>query len=289
MATTKTKKATKTTDRKPRAKPRAADPEVLPKEESASAPAVYQVRSEEFKPALDNLESCLRSDITKQKNFDKASAMMTIKIGLGLQFAKGLIKHGNYEDWVEYKFGEMFSKRNAQYASKLAKKFLASDAGRTLQLPAPQEGGSFLILANENSDNQLFRSVQDFVGDKTLPDLYAEHGIKAQKPKAPGGWRPATRLIELNQLENAHLRGKEFEVWPPEDKEAFKDWHTAQLEADTSVGETIAAEGAWASIRKQLTKHGLEDKDYAHLTDSMRAETADLLMMVSKAICPKKK
>ena len=298
MATSKKNTAKKTTAKKTGAKKApvkkapvkktVVEPEVMPPEKP-SVPIVYEMRKEEFKPALNNLEISLQNDIAKQQNFDKASAMMTIKIGLGLQFAKGLIKHGNYEAWLDYKFGEHFSKRNAQYATKLAKKFLTSEHGSTLELPSPQEGGSYLIVSNENSDNSLFNAVQGFVGNKSLPDLYAEHGIKAIKTKTPGGWRPATRLIEAYQMENAHLRNKDFEIWSDVDKDLFKEWQTQQIANDTSVGESLAAEGAFASISKMLTKHGLEDKSYVHLTDKQRTEHADLLCLVAKNMRPKKK
>lgn len=289
MAKSKQNKTVKT--KAPLVETEAVDAEVLPKESGIENPEPRHgvvMRKEEFRPALANLEMSLRNDILKQKNFDKASAMMTIKIGLGLQFAKGIIKHGDYEAWVEVTFGEVFSKRNAQYATKLARKFLLSEHGATLELPAPQEGGNYLIVANENSDNALFRSVQSFVGDKSLPDLYAEHGIKASKPQTPGGWRPATRLLEAYQLENAHLRNKDFEIWSKDDKDAFKEWQSKQLEMDDSIGESLVAEGAWAGICRCLTKHGLEDKTYAHLTDHKRSEISDLLSMIAKNMKPKK-
>ena len=254
----------------------ALDPVVLPPVGPEAALALTK-RADDA-PSLERLEASIMRDISLSSRLDKAGAMVGIKIGLALQSAKSLLRHGEYESWVASRFGGAFSERRAQYYAKLASSFLRSDEGATLALPAPRDAGNWLVVADEGSALQA--AVEDFVGDMTIGELLDKHGVRPAKRK--GGWRPAEWLVRQYQDENPHLKNKVFDVWSKEDQEKFKEWQEKQVDGDDTAARRMAAEGAWHSIRAQLAEHGITRKSYALLPLDQIEQTRDIIAMVAK-------
>jgi len=231
-------------------------------------------------PALERIEASIMRDIQLSGKLDKAGAMVGIKIGLALQSAKSLLRHGEYEGWVASRFGDVFSERRAQYYAKLAASFLRSSDGSTLALPAPRDAGNWLVVADEGS--QLQKAVESFVGDMTIGELLDKHGVRPAKAK--GGWRPAEWLVKQYQDENPHLANKVFDVWPKEDQEKFREWQAKQVDGDDAAARRMAAEGAWHGIRVQLSDHGLARKSFALLPGEQIEQTRDIIALTLKEI-----
>ena len=230
--------------------------------------------------ALDMLASSIKRDINTVSKLEKLSAMGSIKIGLALNAAKAIIRHGGYEGWVEKEFGDTFSKRKAGYFSKLARVFTVSEESKRLALPSPREAGSWLVATDEGS--QLAESVSAFVGDMTFAELLDKHGVKAVKKN--GGWKPPAYYIDKYSKEHAHLHGLEFDAWGVGDKETFKAWYAEEAEGDSDEGLRLTAEGTWHTLKERLLEHGLQRKSYALLSDSQKAEVHEVLAEVCKAM-----
>jgi hypothetical protein len=255
------------------------EPEVLGRDEAGGV-AVALTRRPEDMSALERLEASIHRDIGISQKVDKAGAMVGIKIGLALESGKALLRHGEYEGWVNSRFGDVFSERKAQYFAKLAKAFLRSEQGSTLSLPPPKDAGNWLVVADDGSALQM--AVSDFVGDCTIGELLDKHGVRPAK--ARGGWRPAEWLVRAYQEQHPHLANKVFDVWPKEDQESFKLWQDKQVEGDDVAARRMAAEGTWHGIRAQLSDHGLTRKSYALLPDDQLEQTRDIIALVHKEI-----
>jgi len=292
MATPKQKPKEKTT--KPaKAEPKATDTRMvkIPKPEK-KAPEPVEVLPPEKDDglsilkhpndaaALNIVETSIKRDIQMAAVADKAGAMLGIKIGLALNAAKMILRHGQFENWVSTKFGSAFGERKARYYYKMGQVFISSAESGTLQLPAPREAGQWLVVSNEGSELQ--KAVEAFVGDMTFAELLDKHKVRPFKQK--GGWRPAEWLLIQYQQENPRLKNKPFEVWSQEDKDAFKAWQEKQVEADESARERMAAEGTWGKIRAELLEHGLDRKSWKFLLPKEIEETRDTLAGVLKAM-----
>jgi len=258
------------------------EPEVM-QENQNQLPVMYASKKV-YEIPLQQLATCLTREISISNQLNVASVATDLRIGAGLYFAKKMIGGKFYTAWVEHNFKGDFSIRKAQYAVKAFKEFRKSQPGRQMQLPEPQEGGNFLMLADDNA-SPFMNSVSTWVAGRTQAELYDECNIRPIKNK--GGKRYATRLVEEYQMQHPELMDKEFEMWSKEDRDAFREWHAKQLENDDSVGEAIAAAATWASINRMLYKHAVEDKTYAHLTETQRNEHADVIELALKNLRPK--
>ncbi len=264
----------------------ALDPDaVLPPESDPDAQIIpgsaASLRRPGDLPALERLEASITRDVVLANKLDKAGAMVGIKIGLALQSAKSLLKHGLYEDWVEVRFGEKFSKRRAQYYHKMAKVFLQSAEAQPLQVPPPQEAGNWLVVSDDGS--ALQKTVEAFVGDRSFGELLDAHNIKT--PRKQGGWKPSPWLVAQYQGENPHLQGRIFDFWSAEDQEKFKVWMAAVVEADDGAAAVrMAAESTWHRLRTDIADHGISRKSWKLLSLDQLEETRDCLDLVLRDI-----
>lgn len=244
---TKKTKTTKTDKAKKTEVAKNTDVEVV------EAQAVAIVRNEADLPALAVIEDSIRRDILIGAQLDKASAMVSIKIGLALGAAKVMLRRGEYGPWLDNKFGESFGARKAQYCQKLANIFSREMQGK-LVLPAPKETGNWLAVQNEGST--LATNVAEFVGELSFSELLEKHRIKVAPSR--GGWRPSDML--LNRFigeERKDLAGIDFQAWSDADKDQFRAWAEANDDSNSAEARAMAAEGTWSGIRSQLEEHGM--------------------------------
>lgn len=256
------------------------EPEVLPPAARQPERAALAVKRQEDAGALDQLEACIRRDIQLSGKLDKAGAMVAIRLGLALQWGKALLRHGEYQDWVRARFGDVFSERKAQYYSNLAAKFLESPEASTINIPAPAEMGNWLVVADDGS--QLQTCVESFVGDCTIAELLDKHGVRPFKAK--GGWRPAVWLVRQYQDDHAHLKGRPFETWPKADRDAFAVWQEKQAAGDNTFARRVAAESTWHGMRATLADHGMGRKTWMLIPRDHLAETRDIMAAVLRDI-----
>ena len=230
------------------------------------------VKRAEDMVSLNVIESGIRRDIQLGGQLDKASAMVSIKIGIALNSAKDMLRRGEYEPWLVAKFGNDFGLRKSQYCSKLAKVFARETQG-VLQLPAPREAGNWLAVQNEGG--QLFSSVAEFVGDMTFSELLEKHRIKVGKAK--GGWRPSEFMVNRYVMDKPELVGVPFEDWTDEQKDEFRAWADNHNDGDSAEARAMAAEGAWGSIRQSLEDHGMTRASWKLLPQKSLQDVADVL------------
>ena len=254
--------------------------ELAGKETPAANVALSMLKRQTDGVSLSTLEMCIRRDLEDSRKFDKAMGFVGVRIGLALQAGKTLVQHGMFEDWVSATFAG-FSERQAQYYLKLGKVFLQENSGK-MQLPEAKEMGALMVRSNDGSE--LHKTVMDFVGNLTFPELLDKYGIKAKMPK-PGGFRPSVFMVAKYQGEHPELAGRPFEQWTEEEQAAFKEWQTKALEVpDSNDALRMAAEGKWQSLREGLMDHGMKRKTFAMLTRKQLEETRDLLHLVLKEL-----
>lgn len=255
----------------------AAEPEIVP----AQSAALELLKRPESQPYIERLEESIQRDIIASARIDKAGAMVGVKIGLALQAAKALIRHGQYEGWVASKFGDAFGTRKAQYFSKLALVFLKTERSVPLELPAPEEAGKWLAIADEV--HPLARAIEEFVGDRTLAELLDQHNVRPVRQKR-GGWRPAAWLVRQYQDEHPELRNIEFELWTPAQREAFRTWQDTKTQEDEVAPRRIAAEATWENLRATLADHGISRTSWKLLTAEQLGKIHDVLATVTRDI-----
>lgn len=266
------KNTEKKTDVKKTAKVKTAKGEALEADGVKENIPMLIVKHEEDIGALQIIESGILRDIKISGQLDQAKAMFSIKIGIALRSAKDMLRHKEYGPWLEAKFGEQFSSRNAQYCSKLAGVFANEMQGK-LALPAPKEAGNWLAVQNEGGD--FFNNVKDFVGDLSFTDLLEKHKIKIAKAK--GGWKPSEILVNRFVMDRPELVGVPFDSWADEQKDDFRAWADKHNDGDSAEAKTMAAAGAWNSIRLSLETHGMERASWKFLTIAELRDVADVM------------
>jgi len=233
---------------------------------------VLIVKHEQDLAALDIIESGIKRDIEISKQIDKGSSMISIKIGLALNSAKEMLRHGEFGPWVDLKFGEAFGTRKSQYCTKIAKVFVKATQGR-LELPAPRETGNWLAVQNDGG--QLRAVVEEFIGDLTFPELLEKHHIKAVKKV--GGWRPSELMTARYVMDNKALVSIPFEDWTSEQKDDFRTWADEHNDGNSAEAQKMAAEASWQSIRSSLEDHGMSRASWKLLSQAQLQDTADVL------------
>jgi len=253
----------------------AVTPEVLPPASAAEA----MLKHPEDEQRLRDIELCIERSLAQSKKLNVASTFTWVVTGIALNAAKDIMRRGCYEQWVNTRFTG-FSERQAQYICKLSDVFLR-ETGGTVQLPAPKEMGSWLVKADQD-ESCVSGAIKQFVGDMTMVDLLDKYRIKPKKAK--GGNRPSNYFTSRYQNENPHLQNKPYEVWPDADKAAFQAWSELEVKDNETAQNIIAAEGAWTSLRDNLSRAGITEKTYAYLTKDQLDDVKDVLVQVTKNI-----
>jgi len=266
------KKPAKNPAKKPEAKREVLEPEVISKDEGSKAFQV-SLRNNTYVGPLASVESCIKRDIDLMSRHEQAAAMVSIRIGLGLVAAKEMVKSKTYGAWLDNTFGESFSKRKAQYCSKLAKVFLDSDESKTLVMPETQEKGNWLIMRDDGSD--LADSVSNFIGDQTLAELYDKYKIKPTSTK--GGFRPASWLLKIYVEEHPELKNRPFDIWAQSEKEKYVEWQGKHTEGDNTASKRLAAEQSFEGIRLMVSNHCLTRKSHSLIDKSQAQVIYDVL------------
>jgi hypothetical protein len=149
-------------------------------------------------------------------------------------------------------------------------------------LPQPGETGAWLVKAGDASP--LGAAVAAFVGDRSMPELMEQYGIKSKQTK-PGGFRPSVFMLSRYVAMHKELAGKPFEQWTEAQQADYMTWQQQEVsqggEADAN---RVAAEGRWASIRETLADHGLKRKSFTFLSRKQLEETRDVMALVSKEL-----
>lgn len=250
--------------------------EVLPPE----TPAESLLRHAGDEASLSNIKLCIERGLATSRKLAVADTFTSVGVGLALRAAKGMIKAGMYEKWVETEFPN-FSERQAQYYSKLGDVFLRETDASRLALPPAKEVGTFLMRADEMT-SPFAVAVRQFVGDMNMAELLDKYRIKPKKAK--GGYKPGNYMIARYQAEQPSLANKPYEVWSDQDKAAFQEWSAKEIEGDGGAQTIVAAEGVWTNLNTMLIEHGMKRKSYAVLTKKQLMDIKETLASVNKNV-----
>ncbi len=217
---------------------------------------------------LQAIEQCIRRDLEMTRKLTDAHCFMAISIGLNLNAAKHLIRHGLFSDWAKRCFSKELSPRTMQTYMKLSKVFIGK--AKELALPKPRETGMWLMQQSRNS-GELANAVHTFVGERSIAELYEDYGIKAKKDK--GGWHPNNYLLKvyLQEEGHEHLADIPIEDWSEEDLAAYQAWEAAEIAANEGVLNIEAAISVWTNLANKI-KTQMTRKSYAYLTTAARED-----------------
>lgn len=142
---------------------------------------------------LQNAARQLQTDVSEMGRLENHATFLALRIGLNLIGVKNSVQHGGYESWLCQNVPEL-GFTQARYYRKLAEDFI-----EVYSLEAPQ--AAVLIETNPEAPEQdasgLVQMAFDFLGDKSLNQIFAERGIKKQALRGgarPGAGRPRMDL-----------------------------------------------------------------------------------------------
>jgi hypothetical protein len=148
---------------------------------------------------------------------DRGAAQIGLRVGICLEMAKQLIKHGEFGDWQMAVFGADWDERQLRYFHSLGRTFLQQY--RHL-LPNAKSDRKLLTAEDIEPDTimptNLEGPAREFIGEKTLADLLDEHGIKKRPTGRPrggdhgGGAAVAANALTPEAIKREHAR----EEWP---------------------------------------------------------------------------
>ena len=142
-------------------------------------------RDKESVPLLQGVTDTIRELLD---TLDRGAAQIGLRVGICLEVAKQLVKHGEFEDWQMAVFGGDWDERHLQRFHALGKTFLQKY--RHL-LPNAKSDRKLLSAGDIEPETiippNLEGPAREFVGEKTLADLLDEHGIKKRPTGKPRG------------------------------------------------------------------------------------------------------
>ena len=233
------------------------DPEVIGRGEEVK----IELRKQSYIAPLQNLVSCIQFDAGQMKKHEQAAGYIKTRIGLALIAAKEMVKPKTFGSWMEANFSGKLSVRSGQICMQIAKTYISSEAAEKLMLPKAEESGSWLVERNEVSP--LGSSIYEFIGGRTLGDLYDDCGIKSNKTGGKGGYRPASWLLKNYRAEHKHLENMPFDIWPEAERKKYIEWQDMQTASDNTANKRLAAEQSFEGIRLQVSNHCLTRKTHA--------------------------
>ena len=142
-------------------------------------------KSEECLPLLHQVADAIDENLV---TLDRNETYIGLRVGVCLEIAKQLVKHGAFERWRDGVF-DAWGERQLQYYHSLARVFLKQHKDL---LPHAQSDRKLLTAEDvdpaEIVPTQLEAPAKEFIGGKTLADLLDEHGIKKRPTgKTRGG------------------------------------------------------------------------------------------------------
>lgn len=117
---------------------------------------------------------------------ERNAAYIGLRVGVCLEIAKQLIKHGEFQGWYKAAF-YAWEERQLRYYHSLGKEFLKQHKDLL-----PHATSNRKLLTAEDVDPEVIiprnleTPAKEFIGDHTLADLLDEHGIKKKTPARRG-------------------------------------------------------------------------------------------------------
>jgi hypothetical protein len=168
------------------------EPEVLPSN-------VHRVDISTSGGHLAGIAEQLRQDVAELELKKQEATWLALRIGMMLLQAKKDVEHGQYEEWVAAEVPQLGRSQAGNYR-RLAEAFIEVNE-------LPQAKAVALLDANPakpGKAGQLVQMAFDFLGNKTLNEIFVEHGIK--KPvENRGGARAGAGRPSLSPADRAAI------------------------------------------------------------------------------------
>lgn len=202
--------------------------------------------------SLDAVAASVRSAASTFVKLGDAQAFVSICIGIALNNAKKMLRHGEFGNWCDAEFSGVLSGRQRQYHMRLAEIFL--DERNTLALPAPAEIGGWLM--NQRQDGELGAEIRKFRQGLDYSELLATKGVKVKiKTEKPDTYNPPALLVAGYRKVRPELAGVDPKNWGEEARAGFSEWAERNADKGSPMFRAMAAEGWWKKIRELLVDH----------------------------------
>lgn len=213
---------------------------------------------------------------------ENEASFRALRIGILLLKAKENLKHGEFEPWLEKNVTEV-RRRQAFNFMRLAKIFIENKHIEQHKAYLLCEAKSEPAIKASPAEQKLVQAVFDFIQDKSLNDLFKEHGIK-DAPKPKGGANQLHAFLKEHYPDHPEYIKMSLRELPAEVK---KEWEKHLRAGGIPTSEQfnkITYQAVWRMLVMRLRENGLEKKTYSYLTHQELEEVHGTLIDVKKEI-----
>lgn len=170
-------------------------------------------KNKESFPLLQQVADAIQGHLCA---LDRGAAYIAVRVGVCLEIAKQLVKHGEFENFRDGVFGHQWSESTLQFYHALGKQFLKQHK----ELLPHAKGDRKLLTAEDIDPEQIVpphleTPAEKFIANKTLADLLDEYGIKKRpkKTKTGGDHGGGKTRGEQADIKNALSEAQASLVW----------------------------------------------------------------------------
>ncbi len=222
---------------------------------------------------LQDIANQLHEEFEAFGKLEKEASFRALRIGILLLKARENLKHGEFEPWIEKNIIEVRRSQAFNYM-RLARIFLEQkhiEQDKAYLLCAPKSEPAAVASPSEQ---KLVQQVFDFIQDKSLNDLFKEHGIK-DTHKSKGGNNALTAWLKENYPKHA---GKLLHQLPAEIKAAWQKFMHDRASKDLEALTGPCIQSTFKKIAEELAENVLHEANYMHLSKSELEEFYGVLM-----------
>lgn len=213
---------------------------------------------------------------------EKEASFRALRIGILLLKAKESLKHGEFEPWLKNNVTEVRRSQSFNFM-RLARIFIAQKHIDQANSYLLCEAKSEQVITAEPKTKKILQMVFDFIQDKSLNDLFKEHGIK-DAPKPKGGANHLHEFLRENYPDHPEYLKMSLRELPKEVKQEWEKFLRAGAIRPTEQFNRTIYRGIWRNIVNQLREHGIAKKSYSYLDRHELEEVHGALIDVKKEI-----
>jgi len=212
---------------------------------------------------LQDVASQLHDEFDAFGKLEKEASFRALRIGILLLKARENLKHGEFEPWLEKNVIEV-RRRQAFNFMRLARIFIEQKHIEQSKAYLLCEAKSEHVITAEPKTQKMVQQVFDFIQDKSLNDLFKEHGIK-DTPKPLGGAHVLHAFLREHYPDNPEYLKMSLKQLP---KAVQKKWDEYGKKTRIPVSEEenrLFYQGTWRDLMRTLSENALEKKSYSYL------------------------
>lgn len=231
---------------------------------------------------LQDIVSQLHAEFGAYGKLESEAAFRALRIGILLLKAKENLKHGEFEPWLENNVTEV-RRRQAFNFMRLARIFIEQKQIEPSKAYLLCEAKSEQVVTAEPKAKKLVQAVFEFIQDKSLNDLFKEHGIK-DPPKPKGGANHLHQFLREHYPDHPEYLKMSMRQLPKEVEKAWRKHICETALKPTEQFNRITYQAVWRNLVRGLRENGLEKKSYSYLTRQELEEVHGALIDVKKEI-----